>query len=105
VEVFYELGHGLFDESVARALGIRRRTHGGFVFDPHLIEGDGDPTTPERTAAEGAPEFEIDVPEPSLLLMLVAAGAGSLVRRRRSRAVKEQTFARERRQRCQEKSR
>ena len=84
VEMLYLLGPGLFDDSIASALGIRRRTAGGNVFDPYLTFGTGDPTTPERTAWEGAPTVTIRVPEPAALILFGTACLGPVVRRRRA---------------------
>jgi hypothetical protein len=88
VDVRYELGPGVFDTAIADALGVRRRTQGGFVSDPYLLLFDfpyTDPTAPEREAFEGAPLVRIDVPEPALTsLLAVALGlAGHRARRRR----------------------
>jgi hypothetical protein len=80
VQASYQLGHGIFDADVADALGIPRTTIGGFVDDPYLIFGTGDPTSPHRTAWEGAPDVTIDVPEPTSLVLLGAGAVGWLAR-------------------------
>jgi hypothetical protein len=80
--VSYRLGPGLFDGSVARLLGVSRKTRGGLVSDPWLVEGTGDYTSLTRRLDEGASEVTIEVPEPASLLLFSGAGLALLVRHR-----------------------
>jgi hypothetical protein len=83
VAVFFQLGAGLFDASIADALGVGRRSRGGWVEDPFLLIFDRqDHTTPLRHAGEGSSLVAIDVPEPAALLVL-AVGIGAAAARRR----------------------
>jgi hypothetical protein len=79
--VSYRLGAGLFDASVAKLLGVRQHTIGGFVTDPHLAFGTGDYTSLHGRLDEGAAMVEIYVPEPASLLLFVASGVVVFVRR------------------------
>jgi hypothetical protein len=89
VFAFYTLGPGVFDASIADALGIGRRTVGGFI-DSGLLLTDfgnrgccgGDYTTPDRQAWDGFADFHIEVPEP-FTPILTALGLGGWFWRRR----------------------
>jgi hypothetical protein len=88
VRISLELGPGLFDESIARALDIRRHTIGGRVFDPFLTFGDGGPNTAQRFAWEGAPELTIEVAEPASLSLVGVAAVGVIRRARKSSSLR-----------------
>jgi hypothetical protein len=86
----YLLGPGLFDKSIADALGIGRRTSGGQGFSQLTLTDNGnrvgvagDHTVPERQAWDGATHVTLNVPEPAMLALLVTAGALSIRRRPR----------------------
>jgi hypothetical protein len=79
----YVLGPGLFDEAVARALGIGRHTIGGAASSQLLLTANGgDHTSPQRQAWDGVNDITLTVPEPAMLL-LFGAGAAVLSFRRR----------------------
>lgn len=85
VYAYYVLGPGLFDASIADALGVRRRTVGGNVFSQMLLMEDtgGDYTSPERQAWDGGTEVGITVPEPPMAILgVLALGAAWCWRRR-----------------------
>ena len=84
----YVLGPGLFDESIAAALGIGRRTTGGQGFSPLFLTDNGnrrgvagDHTTPVRQAWDGVNDITLDVPEPATLA-LFTTGMALAIRRR-----------------------
>lgn len=78
----YLLGPGLFDASIASALGIRRRTAGGDIRSDLLLI-DGGRTSPVRTAWDGVADVTLDVAEPPMaLLSVLGLGAAWLWRRR-----------------------
>lgn len=84
----YVLGHGLFDQAIAAALGIGRRTTGGSASSLLLLTDDGnrpgvagDHSAPERQAWDGVNDIALDVPEPAMLALLTIGTAG-LTRRR-----------------------
>jgi hypothetical protein len=83
--VSYRLGPGLFDESVATLLGVRRQTIGGLIEDPFLTFGTGDYTTLWRRLDEGGAMVRIDVPEPTSVLLASASGLGLLLWQRRNK--------------------
>jgi hypothetical protein len=83
------LGEGRFDPQLAKLLGVRGRTTGGFMELRHLEEIDGGPDDDSRSGfdSRGFTELEIDaveVPEPALALLALAAGGGWAARRRRA---------------------
>jgi hypothetical protein len=82
---YYLLGPGLFDASLADALGVRRPTVGGNVFSDMLLMEDtgGDYTSPERQAWDGFTYVTVNVPEPPMpILGVLGLGAAWLCRRR-----------------------
>jgi hypothetical protein len=87
VQISFELGRGVFDEPLARALKIHPHTAGGRVFDPYLVFGDGGPDSPERRAWEGASDLTIDVAEPASLSLVGVAAVGVIRRARKSRSL------------------
>jgi len=89
----YVLGAGLFDQTIAAALGIGRHTSGGSATSLLLLTDNGnrpgiagDHTTPERQAWDGVNDITLDVPEPATLA-LVALGSGFWFRRRSRKPV------------------
>ena len=91
VTALYELGPGLFDPALAKALGIGRHVTGGTVVSQLLLTSDGnragvggDHTTPERQAWDGVADITLDVPDPAALALFATAGALSIRRRRRA---------------------
>jgi hypothetical protein len=87
----YTFGPGLFDQSIARTLGISRRTTGGSAFSDLALTDSGNRSgvavsqaAPSREAWDGVNDIQLDVPEPSTLI-LWGAGAGALWLRRRAR--------------------
>ena len=87
----YLLGPGLFDASIANALGIRRRTVGGSVIGDLLLTDDGNRpgiggnyASPERQAWDGATHVEIVVPEPPMPILSVLGLTAAWFWRRRS---------------------
>jgi hypothetical protein len=91
VEIFLEFGPGLLTKSMAKALNISRHVPSGFVWDPFLVFGTGDPSSERREAREGAPEVTLDVvPEPAVLV-LFGLSAAAFASRRRLNAVKAAT--------------
>jgi hypothetical protein len=95
--VWYVLGPGVFDEPIAHALGIGRRTTGGTVFADMIAPEDasgnnygvpwGTYTSPERGAWDGYTEVDLTVPEPSVVVLgalaaLMAASRQASLRKR-----------------------
>jgi PEP-CTERM motif-containing protein len=74
--LFATLGPGAFDAALAQAFGLPLFTTGGTVFSDLLLTDvgnrgccAGDNTSPERQAWDGATWVELQVPEPSLLVL------------------------------------
>jgi len=93
VDVFYEFGPGLFDASVASALGIGRRTSGGEGYGGlGLTDFSNRPgtagtyTSPERQAQTfgGSMNFTFNpsVPEPPIAILSVLGLSAAWLRRR-----------------------
>ena len=83
VRAFFMIGAGLLDADLASALGVRRKTTGGFVDDPWLTDGTGDEFSVDRSAEDGGAHLRILVPEPSVLVLMSAGGVALLRRARR----------------------
>jgi hypothetical protein len=86
----YVLGPGLFDEPIAAALGVGRRTTGGQGFSRLLLTDHGNRagvagthTTPERQAWDGVNDITLEVPEPAMLALFTTAAALAVRRRPR----------------------
>jgi len=86
----YMLGPGLFDTSLADALGIGRHTSGGqglsqltLTDNGNRVGVAGDHTVPQRQAWDGVNRVTLNVPEPATLALFAAAGALSIRRRPR----------------------
>ena len=81
------LGNGLFDGPIADALGVRRKTGGGFIdFGLEAIDGDPDSQSRRGFDHRGFANLEIDAveaPEPGLLALGFVAAAGWAARKRR----------------------
>ena len=85
----YVLGPGLFDQSIADALGIGRHTSGGEASSQLLLTDSGnrpgiagDHSTPERQAWDGVNDISLTVPEPATAALLAGALAVVWIRRR-----------------------
>jgi hypothetical protein len=87
VDLFYELGAGLFDASIADTLGISRRTTGGEARAQLLLmdtdDAPGVRVTPVQQASDGVNDITLEVAEPATLALL-AVGAAGLFRRRKT---------------------
>jgi hypothetical protein len=97
------LGSGKLSQSLAQALGVKKKTRGGglsFIVDdfrgdpladarpgvPNFLDGSLDATTAKGKLKKGNDQRAIaqSVPEPALLSLLLAGGALGVLRRRRS---------------------
>jgi hypothetical protein len=84
VELLYQLGAGLFDDSIADTLGISRRTAGGYAYGQLLLAPEpGGPGAQSdvHQAYDGVNDITIEVPEPGSFA-LFAVGIAGLLRRR-----------------------
>jgi MYXO-CTERM domain-containing protein len=88
VELLYQLGRGLFDDSIADTLGLSGRTAGGYAYAQLLLTGEEDgPGVQVNTihqASDGVNDIVIEAPEPAALALL-ALGVAGLWRRRSTR--------------------
>jgi len=81
------LGDGLFSGPVAKALGVHRRTAGGFIdFGLEAIDGTPDSQSRRGFDHRGFANLQIDAveaPEPGVLALGFVAAAGWAARNRR----------------------
>jgi hypothetical protein len=86
----YVLGKGIFDQQLARALGIRQRTTGGDIWSELILTDDGNRSgiagnhsSPTREAWDGVAWVDIQVPEPPITILVSLALATAAILRRR----------------------
>ena len=82
---------GLFDDAIAHALGVLPQADGSIDFGLEAINGDPSDDLRSGFDHRGQTKLELevataDVPEPGLLLLLMAGGAGWMARRKPRRA-------------------